>query len=138
MPTIPKSLANTITTLIRVPEARVLSVLVPSDRKGYWPVLPRQVLAAEAGFVPTTGTINRVLNGVPAGSSSGPASPGLLKLGLVSKVVIDLDGETQDCYKATPRGAAALDAFLAARGGAMPPVRDRSSSTNKRYDKAHD
>lgn len=121
------------THTLKVPQARVLAVLCPDE--GDDPPLgtvPRFTLAAAAGFIPTTGTINRVLNGiVTLNCTTGAPHPGLLTLGLIEKVVLDLDGQTTDSYRITRAGIKAIRAWLAVNK--LPPKRDEKSSINTRY-----
>lgn len=128
-----RSFPPTTAPTLKVPQARVLAVLCPDV--GDDPPLgtvPRFELAAAAGFVPTTGTINRVLNGIQSlNSTSGAPHPGLLSLGLVEKVIIDLDGQSSDSYRITRAGIRAIRAWLL--HNQLPPKRDEKSCVNTRY-----
>jgi hypothetical protein len=120
---------------LRVPQARVLRALVPADHDSDpsdWPLLTRALLGQRAGFTEKSGSVTRALNGIRAGSSSGDAHAGLVALGYVETVDIDLDGVVEVSYRATRAGVAAYLAFLAS-GGELPPVRDAASATNRRY-----
>lgn len=132
----PPSPKTTPTHDLRIPQARVLKALAPPDGQPEWawPTLPRFELAEAAGFVPTTGTINRVLNGVPPGSSSGASHPGLLELGLIKKTALVLDGGIVEAnYQITAAGIAALKRFLAKHKGVVPKARTKESCINSRY-----
>src|SRR6185437_10627147 len=89
---------------LRVPQARVLHALLPRSGSKSLPVLTRVQLAKSAGFSPTSGTINRVLRGIPKGSSSGSPHKGLLDLGLLATV--DQDGSI--AYQITAAGITAI------------------------------
>lgn len=134
MPELSKLPANPVapTFVLKVPQVRVLVALLPDE--GDDPPLgtvPRFELAIAAGITPTTGTINRALNGIPKGSSSGDAHDGLLAMGLVEKVVLDLDGRMEDSYRITRAGIAAAREWL--KHNRLPPTRDAASCTNARY-----
>lgn len=81
----PKAKADDVGNL-RIPQARVLRALMPGSAAKKPPRLTRVELAEHAGFSTTSGTINRVLHGIPQGSSSGNPHPGLLDLGYVTLV----------------------------------------------------
>lgn len=121
------------TSQLKVPQVRVLVALMPDEGDEPPPgTMPRQLLAKTAGFIPTTGTINRVLHGIQnKNSTSGAAHPGLLELGLMEKVDIDLDGRTVDTYRITRAGIVAVRDWLS--HNELPPKRDEESSTNLRY-----
>lgn len=130
--------ANSTLPTLRIPQARVLRALLPadpSDPPSEWPLLNRAGLGVGAGCTPTSGTITRALNGIREGSSSGDAHPGLLALGLVEEVAIDIEGRTEVNYRATLAGVAAYQAFVA-QGGKLPPVKDAAHCTNDRYTKS--
>jgi hypothetical protein len=118
---------------LKVPQARVLAALCPEAGVDDPPLgtVPRAALAEAAGILPTTGTINRVLNGIPDGSSSGASHPGLVETGLIERVELDLDGRATDSYRITRAGIAAVRAWLATNE--LPPLRDAESCTNRRY-----
>jgi hypothetical protein len=116
---------------LRVPQLRILEVLNGEDPDNP-PLLSRVKICQRAGFSEISGTITSALNGVPPNSSSGPARPGLVELGMVTKETIDVDGEEELVFRITPAGRAALAAFFDA-GGTLPKHRDKKSSTNLRY-----
>lgn len=125
------------TPRLRVPQARVLAALVPpypEDPPRLWPLWGRPALARRAGYTPVSGSITRALNGIRAGSSSGDPQTGLLALGYVETVEVDVCGVTESNYRITAAGVAALHAYLAEHGE-LPPLRDQGASTNKRYRK---
>lgn len=133
MPPLPSRDSKPSLTL-KIPQARVLQALLPINPKvdqDDWPLYNRVVLAEYAGFNPTTGTINRVLNGIPAGSSSGAPHPGLITRGLMVVIAVQSDGVSQDHYRITPLGVEAIRAFLATN--TIPDTRDKASCTNDRY-----
>ncbi len=109
---------------IKLPQARVLSVLLPEHGDNP-PVgtIPRAVLAAEAGFVPTSGTMSKVLR-----SKDGT---GLLQTGLVDLVQLDLDGVTADAYRITRKGIQVMRDWL--RHNELPPLKDATLCTNDRF-----
>lgn len=78
--------------------------------------------------------MTRALNGIRAGSSSGPPCKGLLELGLVEEVVLDIDGVQETNYRATTAGVREYANFIAS-GGRLPAVKDASLHTNDRYKK---
>lgn len=132
MPPVPRDTKPPLA--LKIPQARVLKALLPINPKADqedWPLYNRVVLAEYSGFNPTTGTINRVLNGVPPGSSSGAAHPGLLDRKLMIMIPVNSDGVAQAHYRITPFGIDAIVAFLATN--VMPDTRDKASCTNDRY-----
>lgn len=123
---------------LRVPQARILSALLPpypDDPPSEWPLVTRQVLARRAGYTPISGTINRVLHGIPPGSSSGEPHPGLLDLKLIEKLKVDVDGVSEDNYRITPEGIRAIQHYFAS-GKRIPELRNREYCINDRYKKA--
>ena len=77
---------------LKLPQARVLAVLLPphpEDPEDEWPLITRATLGVRSGYTAVSGSVTRALHGIRQGSSSGPASLGLLDLGLV--VAIELD-----------------------------------------------
>lgn len=120
------------TPTLKVPQARVLAVLCPDE--GDDPPLGtvgRNTLLSAAGFLPTSGMVNRVLGGIGKGSSSGTPHPGLLALGLVEQVTLDLDGRTLLSYRITRAGIVAIRNWLTTNK--LPPKRDEKACTNQRY-----
>lgn len=110
---------------LRVPQARVLRALMPTDDSKSSPVLTRVQLAKLAGYTPTSGTITRALRGIDAASSSGTPHQGVLGLGLVEEV--ELDGIK--AYRITPAGHNAVERLA----GDLPQMRDKTTYTNYRY-----
>jgi hypothetical protein len=94
---------------LRVPQARVLNALLSLDKGA---TLTRTNLAERAGFNPTTGMINRVLHGIPKGSSSGEAHPGLLELGYVIRTDPGIDGVRKANYQITDKGIEVVTRYL--------------------------
>lgn len=119
------------TNLLRVPQARCLKALYPND-KGVRPALSRAKLAQRAGFTPVSGTVTRALSGVREGSSSGDAHKGLLDLGYVKRLELDIDGGKETAYQITAAGIKAYERHIAATGR-LPKHRDKDISTNHRY-----
>lgn len=125
------------TVRIPVPQLRVLAALVGDDPEGPVPLLTRAAMCERAGFSPISGTVTRVLRGLAQDCKSGPAHPGIIELGYVSEVLLDVDGKTETSYQITDAGRAALARQLAELGDAFPALRDKASSINRRY-KEHD
>lgn len=119
---------------LKIPQVRVLQCFT-SGR----PLLTRAKLAERAGFSELSGTVTRVLNGLREGSSSGAAHPGLVALGYLERVELEVEeGVTETCYRITDAGARALVAWEAARGGKPATMRDKTSSINHRYKRGSD
>ena len=117
---------------LKLPQARVLAVLVPDV--GDDPPLgtvPRAALAEAAGFIPTSGTMSKVLNGIQnPESSTGKQQDGLLQYGYIERVTIDLDGMTTDAYRITRSGIRAIRLWLASNE--LPAKRDEALCTNRK------
>ncbi len=127
----------THTTVLRTPQARVLAALQPTDLTdpvSEWPLVTRAQLGIRAGYTAISGTVTRALNGIREGSSSGDPHKGLLALGLVEEVVLDVEGVMETDYRATPAGVVAYQAHLAATG-TLPQVKDAALCVNDRYRK---
>src|SRR5689334_18634126 len=105
----------------------------PSIPRFDWPLVNRAQLAVRAKYTGTSGSINRALNGLREGSSSGKAHPGLLTLGLVEELVFDIEGVKEVNYRATADGIAAYREHVAEHGEELPPVKDAAFCTNDRY-----
>ena len=121
---------------LRTPQARVLAALVPAyldDPVSEWPLVTRAQLAVRAGYTAISGTVTRALNGVRAGSSSGEPHPGLLALGMIEEVALDIDGRIETNYRTTHLGVAAYRRYVESNGGELPKVRDAAICTNDRY-----
>ena len=120
---------------LRTPQARVLEALVPQypeDPVSEWPLVSRAQLAVRAGYTVISGTVTRALNGIrPGNRTSGDPHLGLLKLGLVEQVEVDVDGAVEIDYRATPAGVLAYQEYAAT--GPPPKVKDARSCTNDRY-----
>jgi len=133
MPKLPT--ATTDKPTLRVPQARVLKVLMPSDTADHWvewPTLTRHALAVKAGFNPISGTLNRVLNGIREGSSSGDAHPGIVERGLVKVVPMEVnEGVWENSYRITAAGIRELQRYLAQHK--IPKRKDKASCVNDRY-----
>lgn len=123
--------------VLRIPQSRVLAALVPQDTSwpvSEWPLLNRANLSVNAGYTAISGTMTRALNGIREGSSSGDAHPGLLTLGYIEEVVLDIEGVKEVNYRATPTGVLAYLEWVAVNGG-VPQVKDRATCINDRYKK---
>lgn len=117
---------------LRIPQARVLSALLPpypDDPPSEWPLLNRAVMGLRAGYTAISGSITRALNGIHPDSSSGDPHPGLLALGYVEALDIDVEGVIEVNYRITRAGIAAIQRY----GASLPKVRDAVAATNKRY-----
>ena len=127
---------NQIDIPLRIPQVRVLRALMPmnpSDNPTEWPLLTRPMLGVAAGYTPISGSITRVLNGIHEGSSSGEAHPGLIELGLVESISLEIDGVTETNYCITSKGIHKYLSFVATNSDQLPEVRDASTCTNDRY-----
>ena len=132
MPKLPEKVTR---STLRIPQARVLRALLPDNESTHWidwPTLTRCALASKAGFIPTTGTINRVLNGIPTGSSSGEPHLGLIERGLIKVVVMEInDGVFENSYRITAKGIKEIKHYLALNK--IPKRRDKALCVNDRY-----
>jgi len=115
---------------LKVPQVRILKALAPKGGKS--PALTRDKLREKAGYSAISGTINRVLNGIPEGSSSGNPHPGLLALGLIKRVELDVDGKLESAYQITAKGIKALESYIEENGKTLKG-RDKSACINQRY-----
>lgn len=121
---------------LRVPQVRVLMPLIPQDPTwpdSEWPLLTRANLGVNAGYTAISGSVTRALNGIYEGSSSGDAHPGLLTMGYVEEVVLDVDGVKEVNYRATRLGALAYMEWVVANGGKLPELKDKMIYINDRY-----
>lgn len=115
------------------PQARVLAALVPDDPSDPvvdWPLWTRVMLGIRAGYTAVSGTVTRALNGIRPGSNSGNPHLGLIGLGYVEEVVLDIEGKKETNYRATAAGVLAYQDHLDVVGGELPPPKDPSTSTN--------
>lgn len=131
-PVRPAVTVNSKDLSLKIPQARVLRALLPDDPTDHWrrwPSYNRAMLATYSGFNPTTGTINRVLNGIPEGSSSGTPHPGLLERGLLTTFYLEDITEVQ--YRITEDGIKAIQLYL--EHNKLPDPREKSKCTNDRY-----
>lgn len=123
------------TVKLRIPHARLLRALLPEspqDSSSEWPVITRATLAVRAGYTPISGSVTRALNGIRLGSSSGEPQTGLIALGFVEVIEIDIDGVSETNYRITTAGIQAIQQYLV-KINTLPPVRDASLCTNDRY-----
>lgn len=110
----------------RVPQMRVLDALMPvrtNDPPSEWPMLTQRWLNQRLGYSEISTGVVRPLRGIPVGSSSGTPHPGLLGLGWVEMIAVDVDGVTENNYRITASGVVAYKAFLS-QGGKLPPKRN--------------
>ena len=121
---------------LRTPQARCLAALQPddvSDPISEWPLVTRAQLSIRAGYTAISGTVTRALNGIHEGSSSGDAHPGLLRLGLVEEVILDVVGVSEVNYRATASGVRVYRKYVVTNGDTLPQLRDAAICTNDRY-----
>lgn len=121
--------------IMRVPQARVMAALMPTypeDPPFEWPLLTRAALSLRAGYTAISGTVTRALNGIRPSSSCGNPQTGLLELGYIETVQLDIDGVVETNYRATSSGIVAYQAYVAS-GKGIPTVRDAGRCTNCRY-----
>ena len=133
----PAPAATSSAIILRTPQARVLAVLMPTNPTAHpinWPCITRAQLGARAGYTATSGTVTRALNGVREGSSSCEPHKGLLSLGLIEEIILDIDGVSETNYQITSAGIEAYLAYTAAHK-TLPALRDASICTNDRYKK---
>ena len=116
---------------LRLPQARVLEALIPTS-EAKTPAINREDLAQMAGFRRKAGTINRVLHGIPKGSSSGTPHVGLLALGLIEEIPKGVKGTTVLRYRITQMGREALERYKNEHGD-LPPLKDEGTFVNDRY-----
>jgi hypothetical protein len=107
-----------------LPQARILQALLPVA--GEPPSLSRAELAQRMNVSPTSGTIS-----VALGGRSDSPHKGLLDAGLVTKV----KGEGNEAaYQITTAGITAIKDYIKEHGK-LPPPKDKTLSTNIRYQK---
>jgi hypothetical protein len=127
------------TDKLRIPQARLLRALMPPDQSAPpidWPVLDRAALGVQAGYTAISGSVSRALAGIHAGNkTSGDPHPGVLQLGLVEEMRLDVDGLTEVNYRITESGVRAYQSFLSG-GGKLPPLKPAGLCTNRRYAKS--
>jgi len=120
---------------LRTPQARILAVLQPmytDDPVSEWPLITRPQLGVLAGYTAISGTVTRALNGIQPGSSSGDPHLGLLALGYVEEVEVDVCGVLEISYRTTIAGILVYKDHLAS-GRVLPPVKDATTCINDRY-----
>lgn len=120
---------------LRTPQARVLAVLqpvYPDDQVSEWPLVTRAQLGVRAGYTAISGSVTRALNGIREGSSSGDPHPGLLALGYVEEIELDVCGTVETNYRATTAGVIAYKEYLGS-DGSLPPLKDAATCINDRY-----
>lgn len=131
----------------RLPQVRVLLALLPRNPEypvSEWPILTHAALNRRCGYSPISTGVTRPMRGIRVGSSSlgknGTAYPGLIELGYVEVVKLNIDGVVEDNYRITREGIAALGRYVMT-GGKMPQdigELDSSVHINKRYKKVED
>ena len=95
---------------LRTPQARVLAALAPadpSDPVSEWPLVTRAQLRCKMGFSPTH-TMNRLLNGQNDRPGSKHTNPGLIPLGLIEVVVLNIEGVDEVNLRITKKGIQCL------------------------------
>lgn len=127
------STTSKTTIKLRVPQARILKALLPKAGQRTVPAFSRTDLAKKAGLSPLSGTVNRALNGIPEGSSSGDAHKGLVDLGYLKRIVIKDDSVDEICYEITKSGIKAIQAYLEDHAGRLSKTRDKEVCINHRY-----
>ena len=119
------------------PQIRVLHAFCPRDRDDHctdWPTYNRAALNERVGYTEFSGTLCRALNG-GHNSTGGERVPGLIDLGMVEEITVDVVGRLEVNYRITSAGICALVENLAERGGSLPPVKDAAKCVNDRYKK---
>ncbi len=120
---------------LRIPQARVLRALMPIDPNSSiseWPFITLITLSDRVGVSRKSDSIRRALRGLPEGSSSGDPHIGLLGLGYVEIIMLDIEGVSEANYRITTKGIQAFQKYVN-DGGKLPEVRDVSLCTNHRY-----
>ncbi len=124
---------------LKVPQARVLAALMPENIElpvSEWPLLTRANLGVNAGYTAISGTITRALSGIKeTNKSSGEPHLGLIGLGYVEELVMDVEGVKEINYRATTTGAMAYLEWSIMKGGKIPQLKDKKLCTNDRYKK---
>ena len=111
---------------LKIPQARVLLALKDGA------ALTRSALSEKAGYTAVSGTVTRALHGLREGSSSGAAHPGLLALGLIRQVELELDGGvTETCFVITDSGREELEVRDMVEDDM--PRKEKAGCINKRY-----
>lgn len=124
--------------MLRVPQARLLQSLIPSDPNdspSEWPIYTRMAMNIRAGYTAISGTSTRALNGIRHDTKSGPRHKGLVDLGYVKVIKLNIDGVTETNYQITPAGIKAFQEYITENGNSLPPLRDAALCTNDRYQK---
>lgn len=123
---------------LRIPQARLLRALMPDDPSSPsidWPMLNRAGLGVTAGYTPISGSVSRALAGIHEGNkTSGDPHPGLLPLGYVEEIVLDIEGLRETNYRITEAGVRAFQRYVA-EGGKLPPLKPVTMCVNHRYKK---
>lgn len=106
-------------------QIRVLRALAAEEGKA----LSRPDLCKAIGWNEKSGTLNKALRGVPPTVKTDRPYPGLLGMGLVVKLELDVDGFKEVMYKLTDEGVEEEKQHQ----GELKPMRDKGISTNNRY-----
>lgn len=115
---------------LKTPQVRVLQALVDALLEGR-DALGRAELNAACGWTKESGTLTRALHGLREGSSSGAAHAGLLTLGWVEAVELDVDGRAEVMWRVTDVGREGLAQVEDVR----VTSRSKAASINHRYRK---
>lgn len=124
------------------PQARLLKTLAPPPEyddpewQFEWATVTRAQLSVCAGFTAISGTTTRALNGVPDNGSVNKPHLGLLGLGYVEEVILDICGRKEVNYRITATGIRAWRAYVAENGDNLPPVKSIYECLNNRYKKS--
>jgi hypothetical protein len=124
---------------LRTPQARVLQALMPEDLTAPlfdWPLRMPKGIAKMIGVSQQSDCIRRALRGLPKRSSSGKAHDGLLALGYVEPLELDIDGVKEIHYRITAEGIKVIQDYLS--NYKLPKIKSTDLCVNKRYKKAND
>lgn len=100
---------------LRTPQARILKALqpaYPNDPVSEWPLVTRTTMRTKCGMSPTN-SMNRILHGVKDGKSK---HLGLIEMGLVEAIKLDIDGVVEYNYRITQKGMECLSRQVAVEG----------------------
>ncbi len=127
---------------LRKPWLYLLEALAPPPAydalmyKVDWPVITRAWLGVLAGYTAISGTVTRALNGIREGNNkSGPPHLGILGLGYVEEIVLDIDGVSEINYRITTAGIAVYRDHIARYGPLDRKPKDKEGCINTRYRK---
>lgn len=111
-------------TTLGTVQLRILKVLADSGG-----ILTRLKIQKRVGFSTLSATVTNTMNGVAVGSTHCKRGKvGLLALGLVEKIQVEVVGVLEEGYRITPLGKQALEEC--GGGNDLPPLKDRTLCTN--------